>query len=119
VISAGVRRRARAGSSRCEDRRLCGGRPRAADAIGDRGLVVGTICELPIPMMMPSPASDSATSSTSQQDLRPRARTLSWMASLSVAAGELRAAEGYLLELLAWCAFGDRDDAAPAPATEL
>jgi hypothetical protein len=30
------------------------------------------------------------------------------MASLSVAAGELRAAEGYLLELLAWCAFADR-----------
>ncbi|CAN5703181.1 hypothetical protein BH11MYX3_BH11MYX3_19940 [soil metagenome] len=43
------------------------------------------------------------------QDLRPRARTLSWMASLSVAAGEIRAAEGYLLELLAWCAFADRD----------
>jgi hypothetical protein len=29
------------------------------------------------------------------------------MASLSLAAGELRAAEGYLLELLAWCAFGE------------
>ena len=43
-----------------------------------------------------------------EQDLRPRARTLSWMASLSVAAGELKAAEGYLLELLAWCAFADR-----------
>lgn len=43
-----------------------------------------------------------------EQDLRPRARTLSWMASLSVAAGEMRAAEGYLLELLAWCAFADR-----------
>lgn len=28
---------------------------------------------------------------------------------MSVAAGELRAAEGYLLELLAWCAFADRD----------
>lgn len=37
-------------------------------------------------------------------------RTLSWMASLSLAAGELRAAEGYLLELLAWCAFGKRTD---------
>ena len=36
------------------------------------------------------------------------------MASLSVAAGELRAAEGYLLELLAWCAFGDRDPEAAA-----
>ncbi len=47
-------------------------------------------------------------SSELEQDLRPRARTLSWMASLSVAAGEMRAAEGYLLELLAWCAFADR-----------
>lgn len=28
---------------------------------------------------------------------------------MSVAAGDLRAAEGYLLELLAWCAFADRD----------
>ena len=43
-----------------------------------------------------------------EQDLRPRARTLSWLAAMSVAAGELRAAEGYLLELLAWCAFADR-----------
>ena len=50
------------------------------------------------------------------QDLRPRARTLSWMASLSVAAGELRAAEGYLLELLAWCAFGEREATATADA---
>lgn len=58
-------------------------------------------------------ATQSATSAT-EQDLRPRARTLSWMASLSVAAGELRAAEGYLLELLAWCAFGDRDPTALA-----
>jgi hypothetical protein len=31
------------------------------------------------------------------------------MASMSVAAGELRAAEGYLLEMLAWCALADRD----------
>ena len=30
------------------------------------------------------------------------------MASLSIAAGQMRAAEGYLLELLAWCAFADR-----------
>jgi len=28
---------------------------------------------------------------------------------MSVAAGELRAAEGYLLELLAWCAFAERE----------
>ena len=47
--------------------------------------------------------------SDGNQDLRPRARTLSMMASFSVAAGETRAAEGYLLELLAWCAFADRD----------
>ena len=58
---------------------------------------------------MPLPPSTTARSS-SEQDLRPRARTLSWMASLSLAAGEQRAAEGYLLELLAWCAFGDHDD---------
>ena len=45
---------------------------------------------------------------TGDADTKPRAKTLSWMASLSVAAGELRAAEGYLLELLAWCAFADR-----------
>lgn len=31
---------------------------------------------------------------------------------MSVAAGEMRAAEGYLLELLAWCAFGDREPVA-------
>jgi hypothetical protein len=42
------------------------------------------------------------------------------MASLSVAAGELRAAEGYLLELLAWCAFGERElDAAVATDSEM
>ena len=60
--------------------------------------------------IMPRPAA-------SNQDLRPQARALSWMASLSVAAGEIRAAEHYVLELLAWCvmcprtavAFQDRD----------
>jgi len=36
------------------------------------------------------------------------------MASLSIAAGEIRAAEGYLLELLAWCAFADREAGQPA-----
>jgi hypothetical protein len=62
---------------------------------------------------------DSIPASTaSEQDLRPRARTLSWMASLSVAAGEIRAAEGYLLELLAWCAFADRDANAEATADD-
>jgi hypothetical protein len=66
---------------------------------------VGPVCEEPEGIM-----SMSSTNPTSEleQDLRPRARTLSWMASLSVAAGEMRAAEGYLLELLAWCAFADR-----------
>jgi hypothetical protein len=49
------------------------------------------------------------TATASDQDLRPRARALSWMASLSLASGQIRAAEGYLLELLAWCAFGERD----------
>ncbi|HEY0193159.1 MAG TPA: hypothetical protein VGC42_18710 [Kofleriaceae bacterium] len=41
------------------------------------------------------------------------------MASLSVAAGEVRAAEGYLLELLAWCAFGDREAAPQLVESEL
>jgi hypothetical protein len=41
------------------------------------------------------------------------------MASLSLAAGELRAAEGYLLELLAWCAFGERDAAQVAADGEI
>ena len=50
----------------------------------------------------------SQLSSIEATDTRPRARALSWLASLSVAAGELGAAEGYLLELLAWCAFADR-----------
>lgn len=67
---------------------------------------VGTVDELPLIMLDPTTESPS---SFTDQDLRPRARTLSWMASMSVAAGEMRAAEGYLLELLAWCAFADRD----------
>lgn len=60
----------------------------------------------------------SSSNTVTDQDLRPRARTLSWMASMSVAAGEMRAAEGYLLELLAWCAFADRDVASPDAATD-
>ena len=58
---------------------------------------------------MSTPSTPSSSESEIENDLRPRARTLSWLASLSVAAGELRAAEGYLLELLAWCAFADRE----------
>lgn len=34
---------------------------------------------------------------------------------MSVAAGEIRAAEGYLLELLAWCAFAEREGSDEAP----
>lgn len=45
---------------------------------------------------------------TDSQDLRPRARLLSLLASLASASGDLRAAEGYLLELLSWCAFSAR-----------
>lgn len=60
----------------------------------------------------------SSSNTVTDQDLRPRARTLSWMASMSVAAGEMRAAEGYLLELLAWCAFADRDVASADAATD-
>lgn len=75
-----------------------------AERAGEGFHVVGTIREAPQDMMAPT---QQAATSASEQDLRPRARTLSWMASLSLAAGELRAAEGYLLELLAWCAFGE------------
>ncbi|CAN5910933.1 hypothetical protein BH11MYX2_BH11MYX2_06390 [soil metagenome] len=64
--------------------------------------------------MMTNRDSSSASGGPTDQDVRPRARTLSWMASMSVAAGEIRAAEGYLLELLAWCAFADRDDSSDA-----
>jgi hypothetical protein len=74
--------------------------------LADRGFSTGSgpVCEQPLVIMSMS----TNQSSELEQDLRPRARTLSWMASLSVAAGEMRAAEGYLLELLAWCAFADR-----------
>jgi hypothetical protein len=75
-------------------------------SLGDRGFAAcfGPFVEEPKVIMSMS----TTPSSELEQDLRPRARTLSWMASLSVAAGEMRAAEGYLLELLAWCAFADR-----------
>jgi hypothetical protein len=81
-----------------------------ATAIALQDLVTrfGTVGEQPVLIMSMSSNASSNTSPELEQDLRPRARTLSWMASLSVAAGEMRAAEGYLLELLAWCAFADR-----------
>lgn len=77
------------------------------------GEAVGIMCEVPGSMLAPS---TSPAASASEQDLRPRARALSWMASLSLAAGDIRAAEGYLLELLAWCAFADRE---PTPEDNL
>ncbi|GEM_PF-3076126 len=64
------------------------------------------------------PNIETSRTTVTDQDLRPRARTLSWMASMSVAAGEMRAAEGYLLELLAWCAFADREEATAEAATD-
>jgi hypothetical protein len=75
-------------------------------ALGDRSIETcfGPFVEAALVIMSMS----TTPTSELEQDLRPRARTLSWMASLSVAAGEMRAAEGYLLELLAWCAFADR-----------
>lgn len=45
-------------------------------------------------------------------DTHPRSVALSLMASLALASGSIRAAEGYLLELLAWKAFGDSKDEA-------
>ena len=59
--------------------------------------------------VMLAPSTSSAAASSTEQDLRPRARAWSWLASLSLAGGDIRAAEGYLLELLAWCAFADRE----------
>lgn len=38
-----------------------------------------------------------------------RTRVLAWMGSLHLAVGDRRGAHGYLLELLAWCAFSDRE----------
>lgn len=46
--------------------------------------------------------------SAQSEDRRPQARVLSLMASLSVLTGNLAAAEAYLLELLAWCAYNPR-----------
>jgi hypothetical protein len=84
-------------------------------AEASRAETLGTVREIASTM---NPTVE-VSASGSAQDLRPRARTLSWMASLSVAAGELRAAEGYLLELLAWCAFGERDLGEASLATEI
>lgn len=41
---------------------------------------------------------------------RPRADVLGFMCGLCVGANEMRAAEGFLLELLAWCAFAERPE---------
>lgn len=76
---------------------------------------LGTVDEQHLHMQ---PNIETSPTTVTDQDLRPRARTLSWMASMSVAAGEMRAAEGYLLELLAWCAFADREEATADAATD-
>lgn len=49
---------------------------------------------------------------SSEAPYKPRDRkdTLSFMAALSVRANQIRAAEGYLLELLAYTAFGREED---------
>ena len=53
-------------------------------------------------------STSAAIENSAETDVYPHARTLSWLASLSVAGGNLRAAEGYLLELLAICVFAER-----------
>ena len=54
-----------------------------------------------------SPSTETADSG-SDPDGYPHARNLSWMASLAVAGGDMRAAEGYLIELLSICVFAER-----------
>lgn len=56
-------------------------------------------------MLLPSTSTADPAADT---DVYPHARTLAWLASLSVAGGNLKAAEGYLLELLALCVFAER-----------
>lgn len=34
---------------------------------------------------------------------------LAWLASLAVAGGNIQVAEGYLLELLSWCVYSERE----------
>lgn len=36
---------------------------------------------------------------------RPRHAVTAWLCALSAVTGDMRAAEGHMLELLAWCAF--------------
>lgn len=55
--------------------------------------------------MLPSTETQDAAP---EADVYPHARNLSWMASLAVAGGDMRAAEGYLLELLSICVFAER-----------
>jgi len=56
-------------------------------------------------MLLPT---ESDVAPSSETGIYPQARNLSWMASLAVAGGDLRSAEGYLLELLSVCVFADR-----------
>ncbi len=57
-------------------------------------------------IMLPSTESDA--DAASETDVLPHARNLSWMASLAVAGGDMRAAEGYLIELMSICVFAER-----------
>jgi hypothetical protein len=52
--------------------------------------------------------STSTVEQAADTDVYPHARVLAWLASMSVAGGNLRAAEGYLIELLALCVFAER-----------
>jgi len=54
------------------------------------------------------PSSETHDTPSAETDMYPHARNLSWMASLAVASNDYRAAEGYLLELLALCVFAER-----------
>jgi len=54
------------------------------------------------------PPSETHSPPSSEMDVYPHARTLSWMASLAVAGGDMKTAEGYLLELLSICVFAER-----------
>ena len=67
---------------------------------------LGIVCEEPFSMLTPTETSPQPLEVG--EDLRPRARTLSWMASLAVAGGDMKTAEGYLLELLSICVFAER-----------
>jgi hypothetical protein len=53
-------------------------------------------------------STSAAIDNSPETDVYPHARILSWLASLCVAGGHMRAADAYLTELLAICVFADR-----------